>query len=628
MDVTLLTNMITTFFISIGIGVCGLCILQIHRSRFSRQGKAFFRVFFALVLAYLLMHLLRDSIQNFTSASPVAPLVAIRIVTYLEFLASGGMAYIISILLLYALQIGKRTNNLRIGLTAMLALHVILLTVAQFTDLYYHFNVIETAGRYSVVYERSSLYVLSNLVQILILTLDVYLLARYGKKLDRRLRSAFWFYIIVPSVSAVLQVFVPSLQFVIFATVVATVNMFYVVLTIQSEEFQKQQLEASRLDTELSMAKRIQTDMLPNVFPPYPDRTEFDIFASMKPAREVGGDFYDFFFVDEDRLAIVMADVSGKGVPAALFMMISKIIVQNFTLMNKNPKAALEEANEQICQNNREEMFVTVWLGILDLKTGILTASNAGHEKPAVKQSGKPFELLKDKNGFVIGGLPGAKYQIYETKLDKGSRIFLYTDGVAEATNAENEQFGTGRMLDALNSVPDGTPEETLTSVDEAVRSFVKDAPQFDDITMLCLQYNGPKEGETDMLTIPADIEQISNVQSFVAERLEAVDCPMKQMMQIDVAIDEIFANIAKYSGASEASVQFEFSEPDRTVVLTFADNGKPYDPLTVKDPDITLGADERPIGGLGIFIVKKTMDSMDYEYKDGLNILTIRKQI
>ena len=211
----------------------------------------------------------------------------------------------------------------------------------------------------------------------------------------------------------------------------------------------------------------------------------------MTPAKEVGGDFYDYFLLDEDHLGIVMADVSGKGVPAALFMMASKILIQNYTLISRNPKEALEAANRQICQNNREEMFVTVWLGILEISTGKLTAANAGHEFPVLKMPGGKFELYRDRHGLVIGAMEMSKYKPYEIQLEPGSELFVYTDGVAEATNAKEELFGTDRMLDALNRSPSETPKEVLDAVQEAVAKFVDKAPQFDDLTMLCIHYRG-----------------------------------------------------------------------------------------------------------------------------------------
>jgi len=253
--------------------------------------------------------------------------------------------------------------------------------------------------------------------------------------------------------------------------------------------------EKERVSTELSMATQIQEGMLPNIYPAFPDRPEFDIYATMDPAREVGGDFYDFFLVDDDHLCMVMADVSGKGVPAALFMMASKIILQNNAMMGKSPAQILSDTNAAICRNNKMEMFVTVWLGILEISTGKLTAANAGHEYPVLqKKPGGSFALLKDKHGFVIGGMPGMKYKDYELQLMPGMRLFLYTDGVPEATDADGVMYGNERMLAALNGNLNGTPMQMLGNVRTSVDGFVKSAEQFDDLTMLCLEYKG-KDG-------------------------------------------------------------------------------------------------------------------------------------
>lgn len=218
---------------------------------------------------------------------------------------------------------------------------------------------------------------------------------------------------------------------------------------------------------------------------------EFDLYASMDPAKEVGGDFYDFFMIDDDHLGMVIADVSGKGIPAAMFMMFSKNIIANNAMLGKLPAKALEDANNSICKNNSEEMFVTVWLGILEISTGHVVAANAGHEYPAIKSADGGFELFKDKHGLVVGGMEGLRYREYELQLEPGSKIFVYTDGVPEATNADEEMFGTDRMIEALNTDPGAAPKQILKNVRSAVDDFVKDAEQFDDLTMLCLEYRG-----------------------------------------------------------------------------------------------------------------------------------------
>ena len=250
--------------------------------------------------------------------------------------------------------------------------------------------------------------------------------------------------------------------------------------------------EKERISTELSLAARIQMDMIPSVFPAFPDRKDFDIYASVEPAREIGGDFYNFFLIDETHLCAIIADVSGKGVPAALFMMASTIVLVDNARMGKSPAEILKSANEAICATNREEMFVTVWLGILDLETGKLTTANAGHEYPYLKQPGGAYKMVSDPHSFVVGGLEGIVYRNYEIMMEPGARLFVYTDGVVEATDKDEVLFGTERLLNALNKEPDAEPEKLLANVKESVDRFVADAEQFDDMTMLCLEYNGP----------------------------------------------------------------------------------------------------------------------------------------
>ncbi len=254
--------------------------------------------------------------------------------------------------------------------------------------------------------------------------------------------------------------------------------------------------EKERIGAELDMAKRIQESALPNVFPAFPDRTEFDIYASMTPAKEVGGDFYDMFLTDNDHLAMIIADVSGKGVPAALFMMMSKILIHTYAMMGLSPGEVLRRTNDEICKNNDQDMFVTVWLGILEISTGKLTAANAGHEFPVIRQPDGAFELFKDKHGFVVGGMAGVKYREYELTLQRGGTLFVYTDGVPEATDVSNEMFGTDRLVEALNKEPGADPATLLNNVHDAVNAMVGEAPQFDDLTMLCVKYRGNMQGD------------------------------------------------------------------------------------------------------------------------------------
>lgn len=261
--------------------------------------------------------------------------------------------------------------------------------------------------------------------------------------------------------------------------------------------------EEEKMRTELSLAARIQLEALPGTFPAFPDRNEFDIYASMKPAKDVGGDFYDFFLVDDDHLCLVIADVSGKGIPAALFMMVSRTILANIAMMGMSPKEVLEKANEAICANNKEEMFVTVWLGILEISTGKVTAANAGHEYPVLKKPDQDFEILIDKHGFVLGGMEEVKYREYDFDMEPGSKLFLYTDGLPEAADNEQNMFGVELMMDALNESLNLSTKEILDHMKGRVDGFVGSAPQFDDLTMLCIEYFG----SGGQKPVPAEVE-------------------------------------------------------------------------------------------------------------------------
>ncbi|MEG1780602.1 MAG: SpoIIE family protein phosphatase [Clostridium sp.] len=383
--------------------------------------------------------------------------------------------------------------------------------------------------------------------------------------------------------------------------------------------------EKERIGAELDVAKHIQASMLPSIFPAFPERPELDIYATMTPAKEVGGDFYDFFLIDDDHLAMVMADVSGKGVPAALFMVITKTLVKNVAQAGLSPKSVLEKVNKQLCVGNDAEMFVTVWLGILEISTGKVICSNSGHEYPVIKRANCDYELLKDKHGFVLAGMERSRYTEYELLLQPGDRIFLYTDGVPEATNASNKLYGTDRMMDTLNRNKECDCKQLLSAIKEDVDVFVGQAPQFDDITMLCLTLMPTDTFGMQKLKLPPSLEAMTEVTAFVEQRMEDAGLPMKLIAQMNIAVDEIFSNIACYSGATDVTVGVKIS--NGCLTLRFADNGLSYDPTATAVPDTTLPAEEREIGGLGLLMVRKFMDTVEYDYHDGLNILTLEKR-
>jgi len=279
-------------------------------------------------------------------------------------------------------------------------------------------------------------------------------------------------------------------------------------------------------------------------------------------------------------------------------------------------------------------MFCTVWLGILDLRTGKLTAANAGHEYPAIKRNGGLYELLMDDHDPPIGIRDGLRYREYELTLNPGDMLFQYTDGVTEATNSAMELFGEDRLVDALNRVPDSGPEAVIRSIHAAIGDFVKEATQFDDITMLCVKYRGA--GEDDgryraTLTVPAKVDRLGEVTAFLEAELEKVDCPMDKVFDFTLVAEEVFVNIAHYAydgRAGEAEMAFAFDQNTREVVMTFSDGGIPFDPTSRPAPDITLRPGQRKIGGLGIHLVKELMDEVEYAYLGGKNRLTVKKRI
>lgn len=387
--------------------------------------------------------------------------------------------------------------------------------------------------------------------------------------------------------------------------------------------------EASkRLDQELEFAKTIQRSALPNVFPAFPKRKDLDIYASMDPAKEVGGDFYDFYMTQTDTLNFLVADVSGKGIPAALFMMRAKTELKSLTEAELNLADVFTRSNTNLCEGNDAGMFVTVWQGCINLTTGVVQYANAGHNPPVIRHGNGSFEFLKSKAGFVLAGIEGFRYEMQELQMEPGDILYLYTDGVTEATNSELELYGNDRLLDVLNRANYTSMQELCACVKADLDAFVGEAPQFDDITMVAFRYIGQP-------TVPsihfdqAILQDITATTEFVEQELERMGCPPKAAIQLSIAIDEIFSNIIHYGyGEKPGPVTVEVMEQaePRAVCLRFTDEGIPYNPLTAAEPDVVRAAAEDSVGGLGIYMVKNTMDDMRYQYENGRNILTIQK--
>lgn len=390
------------------------------------------------------------------------------------------------------------------------------------------------------------------------------------------------------------------------------------------DELTKATAERERMAVELSLAATIQSNILPSNFPPYPNRRDFDIYASMDAAKEVGGDFYDFYLLDDDRFAFLVADVSGKGIPAALFMMRAKMTIKTLAESGADVHVILSKANGKLCEENEAGMFVTTWLGIVDMKTGMLSYANAGHNPPLLKRRQGTFGYLKSQPNFILAGMDGAIYHKNEIQLLPGDELFLYTDGVTEAMNRNQELFGEARLQEVLNRASEANVEFRCKTVKNAIKRFVAGAEQFDDITMLAVRFNSFQDDES--IITQADDESIERVWDFINRQTKKADLNSKITNRAQLVVDEIYSNIRLYSGAKMAQVICLIDSECMT--LTFKDDGVPFNPLNVKEPKVTAALEERDPGGLGLLMVKKMASDLSYVYEDGNNVLTVTIKI
>ena len=380
--------------------------------------------------------------------------------------------------------------------------------------------------------------------------------------------------------------------------------------------------EKERIRTEIQVASRLQADMLPEASGVFAERKEFMLAASMTPAKGVGGDFYDFFLLDEDRLALVIADVSGKGVPAALFMVVSRTLIRSHVTANLPLEQTVEEINNSLCDNNKNDMFVTAWIGILTLSTGELSFVNAGHCRPLLKKQSGACSYETTRGGFVLAGMEGVSYQCAGMRLRQGDTLLLYTDGVTEAASTKKELYREERLKEVVENSKNNTLEELLQEIRTDVDRFQAGAEQFDDITLLAITFNGNGFAEK---TGRPDIEYIREFSDFADRFLREKGISVKTIVKMQMAVDEIFSNICYYSGAKEITMGIKVEE--QMITMYFEDDGAPYNPLEREDPDVEELLENRRIGGLGIYLVKKRMDQTEYEYAGGMNRLTIMKK-
>ena len=403
--------------------------------------------------------------------------------------------------------------------------------------------------------------------------------------------------------------------------------------------------EKERIGSELHIASEIQKSMLPKIYPPYPERDDVEIYGSLVPAKEVGGDLFDFFIRDE-KLFFCIGDVSGKGVPASLVMAVTRSLFRTVSAHEASPERIVAQMNDSMAQTNDTNMFVTMFVGVLDLPTGRLRYCNAGHCSPllidseqpetaAMKEEAQDNQRLSTINcvsNLPIGIIPNYKFEGQELFVHTGSTVFLYTDGLTEAEDTMHVQYGEDRMMTQMKKIDASKPQDLIEHVAAAVHAFVGDAKQSDDLTMLAVRYT-KKQLDVRLkrdLTLQNDIAQVPLLAQFVEEVCEEIGLDMSTTMQMNLALEEAVVNVMKYAypHGIVGNIHIEAQASDVRLKFVISDNGTPFDPTAKAEVDTTLSAEERPIGGLGIHLVRKIMDSINYERTRNKNVLTLRKKI
>lgn len=389
-----------------------------------------------------------------------------------------------------------------------------------------------------------------------------------------------------------------------------------------------------RMESELNIGRDIQMSMLPLKFPPFPHRTDFAVFATLEPAREVGGDFYDFFLIDEDRFCFCVGDVSGKGVPAALFMAVTKTLIKSRATNDFSPASILTHVNDEISENNESAMFVTLWLGILDVSSGDLVYTNAGHNPPYLKRAGGELVRLDERHGPVVGAVDGLVYSEGSGQLSGGDVLFLYTDGVTEAMDPAGRLYDEDRLVSLLQSTDFGSVDEVVKASTDDVWRFQAEAEQADDVTVLAVEFIGRARGVGDLhvldLGIPNRLEEIDTVNrafdEFAAERglSERVRRSMK------LVFDDLLNNVMSYAYEDEADheIQVHVELSSDRLAVRISDDGRPFNPFGRTAPDTALTLEQREIGGLGIHLVQNLMDEASYTRRTDRNVVVLVKYL
>ncbi len=495
------------------------------------------------------------------------------------------------------------------------------LIISQFTNFYYSFD---SANKY----HRESGYAICYMFPIVATIMQYMIMAKDYNKTNKRIFIPIVLYFTLPIISSIFQLFTSGISLTNI-TIAGVVILLYSFTIYDANMMLK---EKEKTEADLRLANEIQQNEIPNEFPAFPERNEFDLYALMSPAKDVGGDLYDYFLLDDNHLGLVIADVSGKGIPAALNMIKVKILLRSIGLKLNDPAEILSSLNNSFIDNNKLEMFVTMWFGIIEISSGRLTFANAGHEDLAIYKKNIGYDLLKTKHGLPIGTIRNNNYENHEIKLNKGDKIFLYTDGITEAIDSNNRTFGINNLLKSLNKHRNNNVEDTIKSVKEDIILFVDSDNQFDDITMLCFELKDNDNKIHLEKRFNAMQGEINNVYSYFTDALSNTFSQDK-IEKYYIILDEIFSNIVKYGYKDINDDREKYIDIDlvidtvnKKIIATFEDNGIKFNPLENEDPNINLSAKERKEGGLGIYIIKKMVDKVSYIYKDNKNYLILEK--
>jgi sigma-B regulation protein RsbU (phosphoserine phosphatase) len=386
--------------------------------------------------------------------------------------------------------------------------------------------------------------------------------------------------------------------------------------------------QKDRMQEELNVGRDIQISMLPVEFPPFPDRKEFDLHALLKPAREVGGDFYDYFFVSDDEICLVVGDVSGKGVPAALFMAVTKTMLKTSAKDDPSPASILTRVNDELSADNPASMFVTIFLALVNVRTGKFRYCNAGHNPPYLLHKSLAFTCLNERHGPIIGAMPGIAYKEGKGELAKHDTLYIFTDGVTEAMDSDGNLFSENRLEEFFSGFVGATEKDIADASLQEVENYALGAEQADDITILAFRYSRPKgdiEEYVLELSVAPDLSDIQKVNDSVESFCGEAGLPPGISQKLSIIFDELLNNTISYGLKDDAEheIQIHIEYADGQVVVKVSDDGIPFNPFDQISPDTTLSVEEREIGGLGVLLVKELTDSQSYQRLSNMNIVT-----